>query len=64
MFRKLWKSYRFPMILLISIFIGCIIGIIFGKSAMNLKPLGTIFINLLFTHLFNFGFDFFQITTS
>lgn len=48
MLKKLWKNYRFPMILLISIFIGCIIGIIFGEGAMNLKPFGTIFINLLY----------------
>ena len=48
MLRRLWNSYRFPIILLGSIIIGCIIGIIFGESAMNLKPFGTIFINLLY----------------
>ena len=48
MIKKLWKTYKFPMILLFSIIVGCIIGIIFGESAMNLKPFGTIFINMLF----------------
>ena len=48
MVKSFWKNYRFPLILLISIIIGCIIGIIFKESAMNLKPFGTIFINLLY----------------
>ena len=48
MFKRIWKNYKFPFILLISIIIGSIIGIIFGEDAMNLKPLGTIFINMLY----------------
>ena len=48
MFKRIWKNYKFPFILLISIIIGSIIGIIFGEDAMNLKPFGTIFINLLY----------------
>lgn len=48
MLKKVWKNYKFPAILLFSIIIGCIIGIIFKEDAMNLKPLGTIFINLLY----------------
>ncbi len=47
--RSLWQSYRFPIILLISIAIGSIIGVIFGKDAMVLQPLGQIFLNLMFT---------------
>lgn len=42
------KAYRFPLILLGSIIIGTIIGLIFGEKASILKPLGDIFINLLF----------------
>jgi len=42
------KAYRFPLILLASIFIGSIIGLIFGEQASVIKPLGDIFINLLF----------------
>jgi Na+/H+-dicarboxylate symporter len=46
---KLFKSYRFPLILLGSIIIGSFIGIIFKKDAMVLKPFGDIFLNLMFT---------------
>lgn len=42
------KAYRFPIILLISIIIGSIIGLVFGEKANVIKPLGDIFINLLF----------------
>lgn len=42
------KTYRFPLILLASIILGSIIGIIFGEKATVLRPLGDIFINLLF----------------
>ncbi len=49
MFKRLWKNYRFPIILLFSIIVGSIIGIIFGEEAMKLKPFGTIFVNLLYT---------------
>nr|WP_245347736.1 dicarboxylate/amino acid:cation symporter [Oceanobacillus polygoni] len=42
------KAYRFPIILLSSIVVGSIIGIIFGEQATLIKPLGDIFINLLF----------------
>jgi Na+/H+-dicarboxylate symporter len=44
-----WKSYRFPIILLTSVIIGSIIGVIFGDEAEVLKPLGDIFLNLMFT---------------
>ncbi len=47
--QSVWKSYRFPIILLISIIVGSIIGVIFGKDAMKLQPLGQIFLNLMFT---------------
>lgn len=39
----------FPLILLGGIVIGSIIGLIFGKKATVLKPLGDIFLNLMFT---------------
>ncbi|WP_042223977.1 dicarboxylate/amino acid:cation symporter [Oceanobacillus manasiensis] len=42
------KAYRFPLILLISIIIGSIIGLVFGEDATAIKPLGDLFINLLF----------------
>lgn len=49
MLKRIWKTYRFPLILLFSIIIGCIIGIIFGEDASVIKPFGTIFINMLYT---------------
>lgn len=49
MLKRFWKNYRFPVILLFSIIVGSIIGIIFKEDAMNLKPFGTIFVNLLYT---------------
>ncbi|CDO02421.1 C4-dicarboxylate permease [Oceanobacillus picturae] len=42
------KAYRFPLILLSSIIIGSIIGLVFGEDATVIKPLGDLFINLLF----------------
>lgn len=48
MLKKVWKNYKFPIILLSSIIIGCIIGIILKEDALNLKPFGTIFVNLLY----------------
>lgn len=43
------KKYCFPIILLISIFLGMITGWIFGSDISAIKPLGEIFINMLFT---------------
>ena len=47
--KKFWKNYRFPIILLCSIIIGCIIGIVLKEDAIVLKPFGTIFLNLMYT---------------
>ena len=47
--KKIWESYRFPLILLAGIVIGAIIGLVFGEKATVLAPLGDIFINLMFT---------------
>ena len=48
MLKKIWKNYKFPIILIISIIIGCIIGIIFKEDSSILKPFGTIFVNMLY----------------
>lgn len=45
---SIWKAYRFPIILISGIIIGSIIGLIFGEDAKVLKPLGDIFLNLIF----------------
>jgi Na+/H+-dicarboxylate symporter len=47
--KSVWQNYRFPIILIISIAIGSIIGVIFGEKATMFKPLGDIFLNLMFT---------------
>lgn len=43
------KNYRFSLILLGSLIIGAAIGFTLGERAQILKPLGDIFLNLLFT---------------
>lgn len=47
--KKFLENYKFPIILLTSIIIGSIIGIIFGSDAKVLKPLGDLFLNMLYT---------------
>ncbi|MDR0839939.1 MAG: dicarboxylate/amino acid:cation symporter [Christensenellaceae bacterium] len=44
-----WKSYRFPIILIGSILIGCVLGLVLGEKASVLAPFGQVFINLMFT---------------
>lgn len=45
----IWKSYRFPVILLIGIAIGSITGLLNPEFGRKLKPLGDIFLNLVFS---------------
>jgi Na+/H+-dicarboxylate symporter len=42
-------SYGFSIILISSLFVGAFLGIVFKQNAAVLKPLGDIFLNLLFT---------------
>lgn len=56
MLKKIWQSYKLPVVLLVSIIIGCIIGIILKENALKLKPLGTIFINILYVIVVPFVF--------
>ena len=46
--KKIWESYRFPLILLGGIILGAILGAILGEKATVLAPIGNVFINLLF----------------
>ncbi|MEG2322048.1 MAG: dicarboxylate/amino acid:cation symporter [Bacilli bacterium] len=46
---KFLKNYRFPLILLFSIIIGCLLGITLQDKATILKPFGSIFLNLMYT---------------
>ncbi|MBW4827083.1 MAG: dicarboxylate/amino acid:cation symporter [Clostridiaceae bacterium] len=47
--KSFWQYYRFPIILLSSIILGCIIGLIMGERASVFKPFGDIFLNAMFT---------------
>ncbi|MEH7115008.1 dicarboxylate/amino acid:cation symporter [Neobacillus niacini] len=42
------KNYRFPIILLLSILIGAIVGLV-KEEAVVFQPIGDVFLNLLFT---------------
>lgn len=46
--KKLLQPYSFPIILLIGIAIGCVLGAVMGKNALIFKPLGDIFVNAMF----------------
>ncbi len=46
---SIFRSYTFPMILLFSIVIGGIVGYLCPSFSKSLKPLGEIFLNLIFT---------------
>ncbi len=43
------KSYGFSILLIFSIIVGAGLGMLYQKDAVLLKPLGDIFLNLLFT---------------
>ncbi|WP_443937224.1 dicarboxylate/amino acid:cation symporter [Pedobacter sp. MW01-1-1] len=43
------KNYAGLLWLLTGIVVGSVIGLVFGKKVENIKPLGDIFLNLLFT---------------
>ncbi|RAL26241.1 dicarboxylate/amino acid:cation symporter [Thermoflavimicrobium daqui] len=43
------QHYRFPIFILIAIAIGCLLGTWLGPKASALKPIGDIFLNLIFT---------------
>ena len=47
--KSFWQYYKFPIILLSAIILGSIIGLVFGKKAAVLQPLGDIFLNAMFT---------------
>lgn len=47
--KKMRKSYLGPIILLLSVIIGCILGAILKEDAVVLKPFGDIFLNMLYT---------------
>ena len=46
---SVFKTYRSMVLLIAGIAVGCIIGFVYGEKATVLKPLGQIFLNLMFT---------------
>ena len=47
--KTFWQQYQMPILLLGSIAIGAILGIVAPEFGKKLKPLGDIFLNLMFT---------------
>ena len=47
--KSFWKTYRFPLLLLLSVLIGCLLGVILKEDSVILKPFGSVFINLMYT---------------
>lgn len=47
--KKIWESYRFPLVLLGGIIAGAVLGVVMGEKAKVFAPLGDIFLNLMFT---------------
>jgi Na+/H+-dicarboxylate symporter len=50
------KSYRFSIVLILSVALGAAIGVFLKEEASIFKPLGDIFLNLLFTAVVPFVF--------
>lgn len=46
--KKFLKNYKTMIILILAMVIGAIAGLIFGKDAAVVKPLGDLFLNLMF----------------
>lgn len=46
---NLFKHYSSILLLLVGVIAGCVLGIVFGTRILFLKPIGDIFLNLLFT---------------
>ncbi len=49
--KKLWKSYKVTVLLVLALIIGAICGIIFKEDVNVVKPLGDLFLNLLFVSI-------------
>lgn len=48
---KFWQNYKSSIILLLSIILGGIIGLVMKEKAVIFKPIGNLFLNLIFTLL-------------
>lgn len=47
--KSVWQAYKFPIVLLCSIFLGSMIGLVMGEKAAIFQPLGDIFLRMMFT---------------
>ncbi|MBW7981864.1 dicarboxylate/amino acid:cation symporter [Enterobacillus tribolii] len=45
---KLLRHYAFTLLLLLGIIVGGLSGVVFGESALIVKPVGSLFLNLMF----------------
>lgn len=46
---KTFKSYRFLLILLTSVILGCMLGLVFKEDIIVIKPFGDVFLNMMYT---------------
>ena len=46
--KNLWNNYKATIILIGAIIIGVIAGLVLGEDANYVKPLGDLFLNMLF----------------
>lgn len=47
--KKILKKYRFTIILFVSLIVGTILGLTFKEDIAVIKPLGDLFLNMMFT---------------
>ena len=47
--KKFINSYKFPLLLLLSVILGSLVGLFFKSSVVYLKPFGEIFLNMMYT---------------
>ena len=46
--KKIWKNYKVTVLLVLSLIVGAICGLVFKEDVNVVKPLGDLFLNLLF----------------